>query len=216
MTFPLAGLGAVASAPAARDRAQLGRDQFLELLVVQLRHQDPLSPLEPDAFAAQLAQFSTVEQLTRLNTAIEAQLGEQIKAGLLDKTRLGASLIGRQVLAAGNEVTVASGGAVTIPVEVGAGGGAATVRFVDAAGRVAATVAAGPVSGGLHRLDVSPDLPAGSYRVFVEVTDSSGRTRGATTYIEGVVDGVVFEQGTIMLRLGSRRVALDSISEITS
>jgi flagellar basal-body rod modification protein FlgD len=216
MTFPLAGLGAPTAAPAAQDRTQLGRDQFLSLLVTQLRYQDPLSPLEPDAFAAQLAQFSTVEQLTQLNKSFEAQLGEQMRGALLTKTSLGASLIGRHVLAEGNEIQVASNGPVSLPVEVASGGGVATVRFLDASGRVVATKPIGQVAGGVQTLDLSPGLPAGTYRYFVDVQGADGQTVGVTTYMDGIVDSVLFENGVIMLRMGNRKVALDLLSEITS
>ena len=46
----------------------LDKDAFLKLLVTQLKNQDPLNPQNPDQMAAQLAQFSTVEQLTEANT----------------------------------------------------------------------------------------------------------------------------------------------------
>jgi flagellar basal-body rod modification protein FlgD len=60
---------------------QLGRDAFLNLLVTQLRHQDPLQPQANGEFIAQLAQFSSLEQLTTMSETLEA-----IKAGLAVRT----------------------------------------------------------------------------------------------------------------------------------
>jgi len=60
---------------------QLGRDAFLNLLVTQLQHQDPLQPQANGEFIAQLAQFSSLEQLTTMSETLEA-----IKAGLGVKT----------------------------------------------------------------------------------------------------------------------------------
>jgi flagellar basal-body rod modification protein FlgD len=54
---------------AARGEA-LDRDAFLRLLLVQLQHQDPTSPQSNEEFLAQLAQFSTLEQLTSINKAV--------------------------------------------------------------------------------------------------------------------------------------------------
>ena len=48
----------------------LGRDAFLKLLVTQLQHQDPTQPQADTQFVAQLAQFSSLEQLTQMNQSL--------------------------------------------------------------------------------------------------------------------------------------------------
>ena len=60
---------------------QLGRDAFLNLLVTQLQHQDPMQPQANGEFIAQLAQFSSLEQLTTMSDTLEA-----IKLALGTKT----------------------------------------------------------------------------------------------------------------------------------
>ena len=52
---------------------KLGKQEFLQLLTTQLRYQDPMNPMEGQDMAAQLAQFSSVEQLVELNTQAKAQ-----------------------------------------------------------------------------------------------------------------------------------------------
>jgi len=96
----------------------LDENAFLTLLVAQLKHQDPTSPLQPYELAAQLAQFSTVEQLTQLNTEVQAQTDASKAAAAVSQTSLSASLLGRQVLATGNQVSVPLTGSV---VTVGGG-----------------------------------------------------------------------------------------------
>ena len=49
----------------------LGKDAFLQLLVTQLQHQDPLQPQDDSQFLAQLAQFSSLEQLTQISSSIQ-------------------------------------------------------------------------------------------------------------------------------------------------
>ncbi len=49
-------------------KTELGKDEFMQILVTQLRNQDPLSPMEDRDFIAQMAQFSVVEQIQNLNT----------------------------------------------------------------------------------------------------------------------------------------------------
>ena len=68
---------AAASSPAIKSDG-LGRDSFLKLLVTQLQHQDPTQPQADGEFLAQLAQFSSLEQLTQMQQTLQSiatQLG---------------------------------------------------------------------------------------------------------------------------------------------
>ncbi len=216
MTFPLAGLGA--SAPTTvptRDRSELGRDQFLELLVTQLKHQDPLNPMEPEAFAAQLAQFSSVEQLTKLNDAFSTQQADSLARTLLDKTSLGASLIGKHVLAEGSQLTVADDGSTSFHVDVAGTGGKATLTLFDASGNTVATRSLGALSGGARTIRPPTDLPPGVYQYAVSVEGPKGEAVATKTFVDGVVDGVLFEAGQVVLRIGAMRISIDKLSQIT-
>ena len=59
------------SAASAADKAMLGKDDFLKLLVTQLQHQDPMNPVDDTDFMGQMAQFTSVEQLTNMATSIQ-------------------------------------------------------------------------------------------------------------------------------------------------
>ena len=76
MTNPISGTSGGAAAtdskdPVAKANDQLGRDAFLQLLTTQLAHQDPLEPQADGEFIAQLAQFSSLEQLTEMRTTLD-------------------------------------------------------------------------------------------------------------------------------------------------
>ena len=74
---------------------KMGKDEFLKMLVAQLRHQDPLEPMDGDQMAAQLAQFSTVEQLSSISSLLATQnMMTSALAQTIHDTSA-ASLIGR-------------------------------------------------------------------------------------------------------------------------
>jgi flagellar basal-body rod modification protein FlgD len=205
--------GNAAPAPA---RAQLGKDEFLTLLVTQLRNQDPLNPLEPHEFAAQLAQFTSVEQLAQLNSGVAAQLqGAQLSL-LMNQAAFSASLIGRAVVATGDQVEIPAEGAGRLRVDVGGGGGRATLRLLDATGREIARRDLGQVPPGAQTLELPGDLPPGVYACRVEVEGADGAAVPVTTYTTGTVDAVEFRDGVIVLRIGRLEVTLDDVIEITT
>lgn len=70
--------------------AELGQQQFLQLMVTQLQHQDPLEPVEQQEFLSQMAQFSTVEGIENLNT----QFTDILKLQTLTQ---GTELVGQTV-----------------------------------------------------------------------------------------------------------------------
>jgi flagellar basal-body rod modification protein FlgD len=98
------------AATAASNQAMskvLGKDDFLKMLIAQLKNQDPLNPQEGAEFAAQMAQFSSLEQLTNLNTTLETQA--QNSLNLFNAQAI--NLVGKEItaeIAAGTDGTSAT------------------------------------------------------------------------------------------------------------
>src|SRR5688500_4318051 len=104
-------IGPVNSWPLARSSADssasgiLGKDDFLQLLIAQLRHQDPLSPFDQNQFLAQTAQFTSLEQLQTINQ----QLAElKILSAGSELTRA-VSLLGRTATVVGRNLEFTGG-----------------------------------------------------------------------------------------------------------
>ena len=96
-----------ASAVSANANPTLGKDDFLKLLVTQLQHQDPLNPMDDTEFIGQMAQFSSLEQLSNVAASIdELRQANQISQGI--------GLIGHELTYEGPDGTLISGTASSV------------------------------------------------------------------------------------------------------
>lgn len=130
--------------------ASESRDQFLQLLVTQLRYQDPLEPTKQEDFLAQLAQFSTLEGIEKLNSNLDNFLSSQLE----NQTEQNSFLVELQQFQ--NMASAASMVGKTIEFEVGSGETPDSVTSTEetASGVVEAVV----IEDGLVSLRVDNEL----------------------------------------------------------
>lgn len=204
-----------ASSADATNRTALGKNEFMELLVTQLRYQNPLNPMEPQEFAAQLASFSNVEQLSQLNDGMALQTQSIDLATIMTKASFSSALVGRTVTATGDQVRIPASGQGSVCVEIGEGGGTAVLHLRDASGREVETRDLGVLDEGKQTVTLPADLPAGTYTYSLEVTGADGSAVDVTTYTVGTVGGVLFRDGQIILEIDGMELSLDDVVEIT-
>ena len=92
-----AGDSGLAGLDGSNDSQALGRDAFMQLLVSQLQNQDPLAPTGHDEFVAQLAQFSSLDEMRGVNENLVALALLQQNNALLSQLTDGSALIGKTV-----------------------------------------------------------------------------------------------------------------------
>src|SRR5690606_15024236 len=166
----------------------MGKEEFLKLFVAQMKNQDPLNPMQGEELAAQLAQFSSVEQLINLNQQLEAQSSSS--AAMIQTLQNGsaANLIGREVFAAGDAVVVPENGSAAVTVSVANAGGAGVLHVYDLAGKEVGTRDLGLIPGGRQTIELgsaADGLAAGGYTYSVKVVDAAGATVPVQTYSHG-------------------------------
>jgi flagellar basal-body rod modification protein FlgD len=193
----------------------MGKQEFLELLVTQLRYQDPLNPMDATQFASQLAEFSSLEQMLKVADAVDRQSEATSLMALSVNTNLAASLLGRNVLAVGDQVQLGPGGAGSVTVDVGGSGGKAELRITNQYGYEMATLSLGTLGAGRHTLDVSgAGLPQGLYKYELKVTDANDTPVSVTSYMGGTVTGIQFVDGSLMLQVGGMLVPMSYLVEV--
>lgn len=194
----------------------MGKDEFLQLLVAQLRHQDPLNPADGQEFAAQLAQFTSVEQLMQINQSLGNQNAGY--ASMINSMNASAALatIGKTVVAAGDFLVADATRAAEATFDVGDGGGRGILTVRNAAGDVVSTRDLGVVEGGRHTItfDGNEALPAGEYTYSVAVTGAEGDAVDVTTYTTVQITGVSTGATGITLTAGELAIPFGSILEV--
>lgn len=206
-------------AEATRTGGSLGKDAFLTMLVTQMRNQDPLSPMKGEEMAAQLAQFSSLEQLTNISAALEAQGAAQAATIQTLNGSAAVGMLGKTVVAVGDQVEVSGKSGEGVMVDVGQNGGTAVLRLYDASGREVGSRDVGPVAAGRQQIELgaaAEGLPAGAYRYEIEVVDGAGAEVPVQTFVRARVDGVRYDENGAALTAGAVTIRFGSIVEISS
>lgn len=116
--------------PAEEKSNELGQSAFLELMITQLENQDPLSPQENSEFIAQLAQFSSVESLDKLNNNFDSFANSFVANQALQAS----TLVGRSVTVPSDRTELTSGGVVSASVDVPSSSGNVSVNIYNEGG----------------------------------------------------------------------------------
>ena len=211
--------GQTVSQPTAPSNT-LGKDDFLNLLITQMKNQDPLDPMQGTEFASQLAQFSSLEQLTNINTNLQSSLSANAVLSSSINNALAATFIGKEVRASSSTFQYNNAGPVkvgyTLPQDVTA----VSVKIYDASGNLVKTMSGGTGSGdntvswdGTN--DAGQTVASGTYSFQVDATDSTGGTIATTaTYMFGTVSGVRFKSDGTVFVIDGAEVSLANILEI--
>lgn len=209
---------AAAAAAAAQPGGAMGKDAFMKLLIAQLQNQDPMNPMQGDQMAAQLAQFSSLEQLQQINSTLSGQQASQ--GSLLGAIQSSAAIstIGHTVVAQGNQVDIGGAtGTTNVLVDVGSAGASGTLHIYNSAGAEVGTRALGAVGAGKQSFDLgsaADGLPAGTYTFGVDIKDGAGAAVTVQTYESGRVDGVSTGQNGLVLTAGGLTIPYADVIQI--
>ncbi|EIK71988.1 flagellar hook capping protein [Pseudomonas synxantha BG33R] len=205
---------------AATGNQALGKDAFLQLLVTQLKNQNPLSPQDNGAFVAQLAQFSSLEGINTLNDSVN-----NISSNFSSSQALQASsLVGRSIIIQTDKAMVDTSKSMNGSVEVPSAVGNVSVKITDKDGNVVRTVDMGAQSAGSQSFiwdgknDKGEVAPAGTYTFNASTKNDKGDSVSLATSLPATVTSVTLSKtgGEMLLNLagGMGSVKLSQIQTI--
>lgn len=195
---------------AKKNTNELGQAAFLELMITQMNNQNPLSPQDNSEFVAQLAQFSSVEGLERLNTSFNSFMSNNALQA--------SSLVGRSVTVKSDTSMLTTGGIVAGSVDLAYPTNDMKISIYDENGALVQAVPVGKVPSGEtvfrwdgQNMEVNGELldweagddaaAAGKYR-FAVTAMQDGKTEALDTSLSANVNSVTIgENGALILNL---------------
>ena len=212
----LESVGSSVTSTSSSESNILGKDDFLNLLVTQLQHQDPLNPMKSAEFTSQLAQFSSLEQMSNVNKNLEVL---QLYQASINNSQA-VDFIGKTIKALGNSMGVSDGVADQVHFELAENASDTIIHIYDSDKKLVKTIQAGGLNAGEQSVEWDATdndgnkVPDGSYTFEVVATDTGGNPVSAKTLITATVSGVSFKNGTTYLMAGNQEIPIGSVFEV--
>jgi flagellar basal-body rod modification protein FlgD len=197
---------------------KMGKTEFLTLFTTQLQNQNPLDPVNNEAFVAQLAQFSQLEASTNMSASLET-MAKSMKS---DRFMNGANLIGKQVTAPMGNARYEKGSTISGLVSIPAGADSVSLDVMDAQGKKIYTQTLGRQMPGDLKLswngatDAGEPAPSGIYKI-VATVNSLGKITQTPISTPMTVKSVTYspaDDDLIVELEGGATVPLSQISRI--
>lgn len=201
----------------AKGGSELGKDAFMELMLAQMKNQDPLKPQENGDFVAQLAQFSSLEEMQNLSGTVDDVAGQFRSSQALQAS----AMVGKSVLAPSNVGILGNDGSMTGTIDVPASTGGLRLSVMNKSGELVRQIDMGSSEPGVVSFEWDGkdgngnSLPPGPYVIKAEGSYPSG-TEQLGTMVSANVDSVSLGQGgSITLNLaGMGSLPLSEVKQI--
>ncbi|WP_456417499.1 flagellar hook assembly protein FlgD [Thiolapillus sp.] len=200
-----------------RSSSDMGQEDFLELMLAQMKNQDPTKPLDPNEFMSQLAEFSTVNGIQELQQSFDA-----LAATLTtDQTMKAASMIGHAVMTPGDTGVLEEGGNVVGQVLLNGSTADMNIKIYDSQGALVRTIPMGSNAAGAVSFkwdgfadDGNPAAP-GNYRIVAEAEVDGSIQEAALELRSNVASVSLNPYGGILLNLDNgTSIPLESVQTI--
>lgn len=203
-----------AQATLKSEKASMGKDAFLTLLVAQLQNQDPMNPSDPTEFTSQLAQFSQLEQLDNVNKSLEG-LGSMSS----EMERMSAlGLVGQDVVAQSSKFHF-DGNPVDLGYHLDTQADDVKMYVLSQTGSTLATISAQETAPGEYFIpwngqsDAGMPLDSGDYSLVVRAVDDDENLLQSQSLIKGRVSAVDMSGSMAQLETNVGTFAMSKIEK---
>ncbi len=181
---------------------------FLKLLIAQIKNQDPMSPMDASTMTAQMSQLNMVSSMGTMNTSMQAMLAQMQSANFLNQ----ATLIGHSPMVAGSTINF-SGNEVILGANLSNALQGVVATIKDSSGNIVGSADLGNLNSGMTNFvfdGKDPNgttMPNGIYQVEISGENSSGNTEFPTAYVGAPVVSIVKDgsTGQAILKLADGR-----------
>lgn len=201
----------------ATDKTSLSKDDFLKLLMLELKYQDPTQPMDSEKILAQTSQLATLEASENTNKSLET-LASSLTSSMQYQ---GISAIGKIADTGSNAIVKEDGKTADFelyfPNDVSRG----SVNILDSSGNVLRSMAIGATSAGIAKYswdglnDSGKALDAGIYYAEASYTKTDG-TSGTSRVGIYPIESIKFDSGKTYAKLGSGYVDFNTIKEVSA
>jgi flagellar basal-body rod modification protein FlgD len=198
----------------------MGKDDFMKLMIKQLKYQDPLNPMDGTKFASQLAEFSSLEQLTNMKESLNQSVNANLQLTQAVNNTMTAALIGKDAKLDNMSVDFNGQDSVEIGYELPSDVKDISVDIYDEAGNLVRTIEKLPKSSGEHKLSWNftdnngEKLNHGNYSFEVNAVDYNGENIETKSYRIGKIEAVRFTENGTQLIINGNEYKLSDVFEI--
>ena len=198
--------------------SKMDKDAFFKLMIAQLKNQDPMNPLKNHEMAAQLAQFSSLEQMTNMNTTLTKIEGRNSQPENFQALNLiGKTVAGDSSRVVRTQYDKAHDFNFDLPQDAGE----ANVKLMSAKGDLVREYKLTNLKTGANKIswngknEAGVDQAAGEFFFQVEAKNNTGKKIPVKTEFQGIISGLSFSAEGPVLQVGSQTIKMKDVRQIT-